>query len=199
MNEELLLEAPPDDEQLQTRTHALTDHTWAEVWKGPFLRALSMSPNVSGAARQAGISRQYAYRIRKDDPVFLEAWEEAVNIAVDRYYQILVQRSTVGETRTTTKTRVLLKEGAEAERETVTIETTYVSDNGLIALLKAHRPEQFRERFEHRHTGGDGGPIEHRIFREPTHERMLELAKIAQELEDDDIIEVEPIEEEDVL
>ncbi len=43
-----------------------------------FLRALEQTANVSEAARSSGLSRRAAYRLRKEDPEFSQAWDRAL-------------------------------------------------------------------------------------------------------------------------
>lgn len=52
-------------------------------WIPAFLAYLMRVPNVSGACRAAGISRQYAYEHRDEDPDFAAQWEAAIAISVD--------------------------------------------------------------------------------------------------------------------
>ena len=53
------------------------------AWYAKFLVALARSPNVAGACRKVGITRPTAYRHRHDDPAFAEAWQTALDDAVD--------------------------------------------------------------------------------------------------------------------
>lgn len=48
-----------------------------------FLKILRSTCNVSEAARQVGISRRRVYQVREDDPVFCEAWDDAISEAID--------------------------------------------------------------------------------------------------------------------
>lgn len=87
-------------------------------WRGPFLAALAQSANVRLACKAAGVSREMAYRLRRQNKAFAAAWQTAMAEAVD----IL---------------------DAEARRRALS-----VSDTLLIFLLKAHRPEMYRERID---------------------------------------------------
>lgn len=59
-------------------THKKNSH------KKRFLRALARMPNISLAARSAGMSRSAAYAYRSKDEKFASAWDEAVEEALDR-------------------------------------------------------------------------------------------------------------------
>src|SRR5260370_19110137 len=51
-----------------------------------FLEALADTGSVSTAASVAGTSRTRVYELRKADPTFASAWQDAEEIAVDRLY-----------------------------------------------------------------------------------------------------------------
>ena len=52
-------------------------------WQKNFIAALKLSPNVTLACQAANISREMAYRTRRDNPAFAEQWSEAQESAVD--------------------------------------------------------------------------------------------------------------------
>jgi hypothetical protein len=56
-------------------------------WQPAFLTALATMPNVSAAARSAGVNRQYVYEVRKADPLFAALWDDAVEQATDQLEQ----------------------------------------------------------------------------------------------------------------
>ena len=90
------------------------------AWMERFLVLLSDYGNVSRAADGAGISRITAYKHRNTDPVFAAKWEAALELGIDGMED-------------------------EARRRAMT-----VSDTLLIFMLKAARPEKYRERIEQR-------------------------------------------------
>lgn len=98
------------------------------AWYLKFLKALATSPNVAGACRKAGIARMTAYRHRHDDLAFAEAWQNALDDAVDGLEGTVWTRAKK-------------------------------SDTLAIFLLKAHRPDKYRDTFRTEHTGKDGAPI----------------------------------------
>jgi hypothetical protein len=85
-------------------------------WRNTFLTALAESGNVTLSAKRAGIARQHAYLIRKQDPDFAAQWGEAMDIAVGGLEDEAFRRAVKGK-----------------------------SDTLLIFLLKAHRPDVYRE------------------------------------------------------
>ena len=90
----------------------------ARQWRPLFLEMLSATGNVSLACQAAGISRNTAYKARQSNQAFADGWGEALTTALD-----------------------LLE--AEARRRAMT-----TSDTLLIFLLKAHKPEMYRARYE---------------------------------------------------
>lgn len=173
-------EVDPDERALQRIATALTQYTWDKPWKSPFLAAFAITGNVSEAARRVGISREHATMQRHADTQFDAAWVEAQEIGADRLEEIAWRRATTGEPKRTVRTKY---DEQGTVIETVIEETLVISNAMLITLMKATRPEKYRERFEHRVTGHDGGPVQVEVDRRPTHERMVALLKLAQELE----------------
>lgn len=100
----------------------------APVWMPKFLAALAESCNVTYSATVAGTTRKTAYAYRGSDPEFAAAWEDAE------------------------------AQGVEALEMAARRRAMDTSDTLAIFLLKAHRPEKYRERVEH--TGKDGGPLQ---------------------------------------
>lgn len=87
-------------------------------WREPFLAALRNSGNVRASCLAAGVSRPVAYDHRKRSAKFRAAWDDAMEDAID----------------------VLEAEARKRARAS--------SDTLLIFLLKAHRPQLYRERYE---------------------------------------------------
>jgi hypothetical protein len=95
----------------------------AGEWRPPFLAALRNSGNVRAACKAAGISRQAAYKHRESSQEFRAAWDDAIEDACD----------------------ILEAEAWQRGRKS--------SDTLLIFLLKAHRPEKYREVIKQEHGG----------------------------------------------
>jgi hypothetical protein len=84
-------------------------------WRPAFLDAIRVSGNVRLATNAAGIDRSTPYRRAQRDPKFAEAWAAAEQDAVDTLE-------------------------AEARRRAL-----HGSDGLLMFLLRAHRPERYRD------------------------------------------------------
>jgi hypothetical protein len=105
-----------------------TNHT-----REKFLTVLRMSANVSEACRACGVSRHGAYDVRDADPEFARAWEEAVSTATDALEREAWRRAVEG-----------FEEPIHYQGAVVGYVKKY-SDRMLELLLKAHRPEKYRE------------------------------------------------------
>ena len=58
-------------------------HTVGPKVKEAFVAALADTGNVQQAARQVGFSRTVLYAHARQDPAFAQAWQEAIQSAMD--------------------------------------------------------------------------------------------------------------------
>ena len=105
-------------------------------WQTRFLRHLREQGNITTAAALTGITRKTAYDARWTDPAFEREWEEAEDQAVELMEAEARRRAVHGTP------RPVFHNGQQVG------ETIEYSDVLLIFLLKAHRPEKYRERHE---------------------------------------------------
>ena len=105
-------------------------------WAPAFLNVLALNPNIRAAARASGIGRQTAYDARASNVVFAECWEQALDEAVERLEAEAHRRAFEG-----------VEEPVHYKGDRVDTVLKY-SDTLAIFLLKAHRPERYRERQE---------------------------------------------------
>jgi hypothetical protein len=146
------------------------------AWHSVFLEALDHVPNVAAACQVAGVSRDTAYRHRRQDEYFALGWQEALEASVDAMEQVAIERATAGEMRRKRTTKTF----PDGRVEVTETEWLHVSDTLLIFMLKAHRPEKFRDGVTVRSlelTAPQLNPV-----RERTPERLAELLQIAQDL-----------------
>lgn len=97
--------------------------------KARFIAELRKMPNVSRAARLAKVSRRTAYNHYETDETFRAEWDDA------------------------------LTEGVEALEESAWQQAKSGSETLTIFLLKAHKPDKYRETTRHELTGKDGAPL----------------------------------------
>lgn len=134
---------PPDDTTIKKgdRREAITKRKLDK-----FLETLKEAGNVSASCEAAGLERGFVYSLLKIDPIFKKLWQESLDTAIDTMEQEAHRRAFKG-------TDKPVYQGGE---QVGTIRE--YSDTLAIFLLKAHRPEKYRERFEH--TGAGGGPVQ---------------------------------------
>lgn len=121
-----------------------------DVWRPAFLARLRASGNVTVAAEAATVDRATVYDARAADAGFAEAWKAALEEAADRLEAEARRRAHDG----------LLRKKFTAKGEPVIDPETgeqywerEYSDVLLMFLLKAARPEKFRDRLDLRHAG----------------------------------------------
>jgi hypothetical protein len=74
---------------METKTLAVVDkvdgHKRLRLrsWQKKFITALKQTPNVTLACQVANVSREAAYKSRRNDQLFAEQWQAAINAAVD--------------------------------------------------------------------------------------------------------------------
>ena len=105
-----------------------------------FLKSLADTGNVTAAVAVAGTSRTRVYELRKADPAFAAAWEEAEEMAVDALEAEARRRAVEGVAEPLVSAGKLVRNDDGRP-----IAIRRYSDNLLLALLKAHRPPR-RER-----------------------------------------------------
>lgn len=115
-----------------------------------FLTVLRETCNVSAAARAAGIGRATAYEWRAD-AAFAMAWDEAEQEALDGLEGEAWRRGVEGIDRPVT------------HQGKITATYKEYSDRMLELLLKAHRPEKYRERVSTEVSGIKGDPIKSEV------------------------------------
>jgi hypothetical protein len=101
----------------------------AHDWRPAFLAAFRNSANVRAAAQAAGIDWSTAYKARKREPLFAEAWEMAEQEALDLIEARAVQLALAGDSHL------------------------------LMFFLRTRRPEKYGDRSRLELTGAAGGPI----------------------------------------
>lgn len=107
----------------------MRDPTPPFMWRPAFLNILSRTGSISGAARAVGVSTAVVNTARKRDEQFDLQCQEAVQYAIEWLEQIAWERAAKH------------------------------SDQLLIFLLKAHKPEVYNQATRTEHSGPDGGPI----------------------------------------
>jgi len=117
----------------------------ARDWRERFLESYAETGNIGHACRAAGVSRATFYRERARNPEFDELALDAIDEAIDRLELEARRRAAEG-----VKRERWQRTGTDArgrpiyERQTI----REYSDTLLIFLLKAGRPEKYRESYD---------------------------------------------------
>lgn len=134
------------------------------TWKSKFLEELSVIPNVRRACDAASVSRAKVYSERAKNAEFAQQWDQAIEEACDRLEEEAHRRAVKGTVKPlVSRGQVvfarfdeegnLVASADEGELRPVMIHE--YSDALMQTLLKAHRPEKYRERFEVRQVEGE--------------------------------------------
>ena len=111
-----------------------------------FLAELAARGNVSAAAAAAGLSRVTFYEWRNADADFAAAWDAALETAIDAMELEARRRAVEG-----VQKPIVGRIGKDQDG-IITYVTEY-SDQLMTLLLKAHRPDKYRERQDIHHSG----------------------------------------------
>lgn len=112
----------------------MADNEATPIKRAKFLSVLSECGNVTRAAEESGLNRQFLYRYKSQDEAFSAAWEEAADIGAKRLEDEARRRAVEG-----------WQEPVWYQGEQTGTVTKY-SDTLLICLLKAHHPEKYADR-----------------------------------------------------
>jgi hypothetical protein len=113
---------------------------WNEKRKQTFLAKLAETANVRSSAKEVGLSKTAAYDLKQRDPVFAEAWRDALEIGFSELEMALLRRGLEGSER---EERMELGKEKELKYVKTTRSFTFV---GPLRLLMAHREEVMAHR-----------------------------------------------------
>jgi hypothetical protein len=134
-----------------------------------FLEGLAEGLTVTLAAQKAGKAHpRRFYELRAEDEGFAAAWAEALEQGTQKLEEELRRRAVEGWDETLREYR-----DGKLVRETV---TRRYSPALLIFMLKARRPETYRDNAVVRVTGHDGGPVQVEGYAPPTLADVMRLA-----------------------
>lgn len=136
-------------------------------WGDIYLKALSETGNVQESCRVAKISRRTPYERQERDKTFAAACKESLEEATEKLELEARRRALHGLERKKFDKGVPLIDPATGEQY---VEREY-SDTLMIFLLKAHKPDKYREKIDHRHGGNEDLPPIKFLRVVPPHER----------------------------
>jgi hypothetical protein len=113
-------------------------------WRKAFLAALAECGVVSRACQAAKADRTSVYDLRRQDSLFAQEWDEALQTAADKLEEEARRRAHDGILKMKFHQGTAIIDPRTGQPY---YELEY-SDTLLIFLLKAARPEKYRERYE---------------------------------------------------
>jgi hypothetical protein len=121
-----------------------TQVSFTDDLKRKFLHELKRTCNVTKASQKINISRITAYSAKEANPEFAAAWENALQEGVDLLEEKARQRAFGG-----------IERNVYYQGKVVGKQKEY-SDGLTMFLLKAHRPEKYRDNqdIKLKHSGG---------------------------------------------
>jgi hypothetical protein len=159
-------------------------------WGKKFLDALRHTGNHSAACRAAGVHRSTPYDAMQADSAFAAAYRDALDEACDGLELEARRRAHDGVDRPVIyqgrlcgtwvdEAGNVVAEGTPGAR-LLPLTVKEYSDTLLLALLKAHRPEKYRDNVKMEHAGSrPGGAIPHEVSAKQCHEHHIDLAAFA--------------------
>lgn len=135
---------------------------WTEERRALFLDVLRSTCNVSEGLRVVGMSDTSLYELRKRDPAFATAWQDALEHAYDRLEWMLLMRTSFGDERVET---VRTGDGDEATVKGTKTITSYSSATAWKSLL-AHRNSVERYRAQRAAVTGEEEATRARLLSE---------------------------------
>jgi hypothetical protein len=168
----------------QAREAAMTAERVAK--KEAFIAELSKRGIVLHACNVASVGRATAYQWYDADPDFAAAWDRALEIATDAMEAEAWRRGVEGVEKPLIVGGRLVSErvfngqppGKDEADGPVAMIREY-SDSLLQVMLKANRPEKYRDRASLEVTGKNGGPVKHEHLESiPTEDLIAEAEAI---------------------
>lgn len=114
-----------------------------------FLDHLRKTSNISEAARVAVLDRTTVYRWRSEDPGFAAAWDDAIDEATDALEAEARRRAVDGHEEYVVSMGQIVLDPNTGEP----LKQKRFSDSLTALLLRAHRPEKYRERHDVKQSG----------------------------------------------
>ncbi|MGK2910800.1 MAG: hypothetical protein ACSLE1_13520 [Sphingobium sp.] len=149
---ELVVQRGPRGENApQAQMRRARSDGWTGERRALFLDVLRSTCNVSEALRVVGMSDSSLYNLRKRDPAFATAWQDALDHAYDRLEWLLLMRTSFGDERIET---VRTGDGQEATVKGTKTITSYSAAMAWKTLV-AHRNSVERHRAQRAAVTGE--------------------------------------------
>jgi len=130
-----------------------------------FLSVYAECGNITQAANAVGVSRRAHYGWLDNNESYREHFADANETATDKLEKEARRRAIEGVRvyKFTRDGQPILRPGATLDDPDPYYYERVYSDKLIELLLRAHRPEKFRDRVSQEVTGPGGGPLEHSL------------------------------------
>src|ERR1041385_7945785 len=126
-----------------------------------FLAAFAVHGVITTAAEAIDHDRDIHYRWLDEDPTYEERFEAAKEAFADQLEAEARRRAVEGvKDYVVSAGRLVYVDDPENPGTPIPLVRQVYSDTLLLAMLKAHRPDKYKDRASHEITGKDGGPVE---------------------------------------
>ena len=127
--------------------------------RAEFFALLADGNTVKAAAAAVGVTRQAVYALRKSDPDFWLEWQDSEEEGTEALEQEAKRRAVDGTVKPVFHQGRLVTDAAGNP-----MGIREYSDTLLIFLLKARKPDTYRDNVKHEVSGPGGGPIPTEAF-----------------------------------
>jgi hypothetical protein len=121
-----------------------------------FLAAIRVDPSITHAAKAAGISREAHYRRYERDAAYRPIFDKAFRQGIDALEDEAIRRAKRGVKSVILyhgqPVMMLIDPNDPSKGMTPLLKTEY-SDQLLIRLLEAKKPDEYKQRVQNEHTG----------------------------------------------
>lgn len=130
-----------------------------EAQKRLFLAELEKGRTVQSGCEAGGFHRTAAYAHRSRSDLFRQAWDAAYEIGTDRLEEAATSRAFIGSPRKIYMKVGIYENGKRVGEHIVNAgEDRVYSDRLMEIMLRKRRPQEFREKVDHTHSGKKGAP-----------------------------------------
>lgn len=138
------------------RANPRNKHITEPKWVAPFLNELARIGVASAAARNIGQRPETVYAYKANHPELADRWKLALEICADTMEAEARLRAVDGVDQVVEK--IVVVDGKIVSRES-TVKRGVKSDQLLMFLLRAYRPDVFRNSASVEVSGPDGAPV----------------------------------------
>ena len=131
----------PNRQAAHKISRVCSDMKFTPAKRRKFIRTLAATANVTRSAAAVGVSRRHVYDVRAADPEFKRQWDDAINSGIDDLEGEAFRRARDGVPEPLVSMGKVVRDD---DGKPMMIRK--YSDTLMVTLLKAHRPDKYREK-----------------------------------------------------